>query len=59
MNKDEIWRDKIRAVTQVMGTAGEAIFREIEEAVDARIEEARDDGWSTGYGQGQMQTYGD
>lgn len=48
MNKDQIWRDKIRTITSTMGAAGDAVYREIEEAVEDRIEEAQSSAESVG-----------
>lgn len=42
MNKDQIWRDKLRGLTEGLGPIGEAVYKEIEDAVDDRIEEARE-----------------
>ena len=51
-NFDQQWRDKIRAITSAMGVTGDAVYKEIEEAVEARIEQTRDDGWQSGMNQG-------
>lgn len=39
---DQIWRAKLKALTATMGVAGEAVYNEIEDAVDARIDEVRE-----------------
>lgn len=38
------WREKIRTLTSAMGPTGDAVFAEIEEAVEAAIFEAKQDG---------------
>jgi hypothetical protein len=48
MDKDQLWRAKIRALTAALGAAGEAVYNEIEAAVEDRIEQARDDGYRDG-----------
>lgn len=40
MDKDRIWRDKLRGLTNGLGPIGEAVYSEIADAVDDRIDEA-------------------
>ena len=50
---DQQWRNKIRLICDVaLGGFAEKVYREIEDAVEARIEQARTEGWNSGMEQG-------
>lgn len=48
MDKDETWRAKVRQLCDGLGAAGDAVYREIEDAVEARIDEVRTSAYQDG-----------
>lgn len=53
MDKDTVWRTKLKELTNALGPIGNALYAEIEDAVDERIYQAKDDAYDEGWRNGQ------